>query len=115
MEPQGSTVCLTVLVPAHAAQQLVDYLMTDEHADVEFSMYEVAARGPLVHLAREEDQVRGFARRTVARLLLDRDRCTALIGRLTELLAGLEGGYWITPVEGRGRFAGPVAQSEAQA
>jgi hypothetical protein len=92
-------VCLTVLVPRSVEDRVVDWLLAHTRWDIEFSAHAVAARGPLVHLAMEEERVQGFAHRVELKLILQRDRLEALLEALLPLLAGVEGGYWVLPIE----------------
>lgn len=94
----SAIVCLTLLIPPQAEDRLVDFLLSHSEAGIEFSMHDVAARGPLVKLDRGEDSVRGFATRVEAKLILRSAACEALIEPLRALLAGVSGGYWVTPV-----------------
>lgn len=102
------TVCLTLLVPQHAEERLIDFLLAytgqglDD--DIEFSMHPVVARGPLVQMAAGEEQVRGYARRIEAKLLLPADVLRRLLPSIQDLLAGTDGGYWVTQVMSFGQF-----------
>ena len=95
----SAMVCLTLLIPRQAEDRLIDFLLSHSDAGIEFSMHDVAARGPLVQLDRGEDSVRGFATRVEAKLILAGPACAALIEPLRQLLAGVAGGYWVTPVQ----------------
>ncbi len=95
----ATMVCLSLLVPTHAQQRVIDSLLAQDGEQVEFSMHAVAARGPLVHMQRNEEQVLGFAARTEVKLILPRAVCEQLLPPLRVLLAGCDGGFWITPVE----------------
>jgi len=100
--PNTPQVSLTILVPASVEERVVDWLLLHEDWQIEFSVHAVAARGPLVHLARNEEQVQGFARRVELKLIIERTRLDDLITEIQTLLAGVDGGYWVLPVE---RFA----------
>lgn len=95
-------VCLTVLIPAAVEDRAVDWLLSHADWQIEFSVHSVAARGPLVHLALSEERVRGFAQRVELKLIIARARLDALIHAFETLLVGVDGGYWVLPVE---RFA----------
>lgn len=95
----ASTVCLTLLVPTPVQQRVIDFLLAQDAAQVEFSMHAVAARGPLVRMQLDEERVLGFAARTEVKLLLPQPVCEALLPPLRALLAGCDGGFWITPVQ----------------
>jgi hypothetical protein len=97
-------VCLTLLVPQHAENLVVDALMAHDAGQVEFSMHAVHARGPLVRLSGPDDQVRGFARRVEVKLILPQAACDALLPALQAVLAGVDGGYWLTAVQGFAAF-----------
>lgn len=98
-------VCLNVVVPSHAEDRLIDYLMSvPAEESIEFSMHHVAARGPFVSMQPGEESVRGFASRVEATLLLSRSACVRVLPRIREVLQGTDGGYWITPVGDAGRF-----------
>ena len=99
---QTPQVCLTALVPAAAEDRVVDWLLTHPDWHIEFSLHQVAARGPLVHLRLSEEQVQGFAHRVELKMIVARSQLDALLAALEPLLAGLDGGYWVLPVE---RFA----------
>ncbi|MDE2274990.1 MAG: DUF3240 family protein, partial [Burkholderiales bacterium] len=94
-----SPVCLTMLVPPQAQDRLIDFLCAPGAVPAEFSMHPVSARGPLVRMRRGDEQVQGYAQRTEVKLILERADCEALIAPLRALLAGVDGGYWITAVE----------------
>lgn len=95
-------VCLTVLVPERQEERVVDWLLAHPDWRIEFSVHRVAARGPLVHLALAEERVQGYARRVEVKLIVERSRLDGLLAAVEGLLAGLEGGWWVLPVE---RFA----------
>jgi len=95
-------VCLSILVPTSIEDRVVDWLLTHEDWQIEFSVHTVAARGPLVHLAQGEERVQGFAHRVELRLIVERPQLNDLITAFAALLAGVDGGYWVMPVE---RFA----------
>lgn len=96
-------VCLTLLVPVSVEDRVVDWLLAHADWPVEFSVHPVAARGPLVRLALSEERVHGYARRVELKLILDRGRLDGMVAEVESLLAGVDGGYWVSPVE---RFAG---------
>lgn len=98
-------VCLTVLVPETLEERVVDWLLTHPDWQVEFSVHRVAARGPLVRLALNDERVQGFAQRVELKLIIERGQLPALLAEVQDLLAGLEGGYWVLPVESFGEFA----------
>lgn len=98
-------VCLTVLVPETLEERIVDWLLTHPDWQVEFSVHRVAARGPLVRLALNDERVQGFAQRVELKLIIERGQLPALLAEVQALLAGLEGGYWVLPVERFGDFA----------
>ncbi|MFM2065332.1 MAG: hypothetical protein RLZZ584_241 [Pseudomonadota bacterium] len=110
-----STVCLTLLVPLHAEERLIDFLLAQTDAAIEFSMHSVAARGPLVHMQPGEDQVRGHATRVEAKLILPEPLLAHLMPRLERLLAGSDGGWWITRVGAFGQFGRGVCLPAASA
>jgi hypothetical protein len=95
----ATLVCLTLLVPTPAQQRLIDFLLAQDAARMEFSMHAVAARGPLVRMQPGEEQVLGFAARTEVKLILPPLACEALLPPLRALLAGCDGGFWVTPVQ----------------
>jgi hypothetical protein len=98
-------VCLTVLVPDTLEERVVDWLLSHPDWQVEFSVHRVAARGPLVRLALNDERVQGFAQRVELKLIIERGQLAALLAEVQTLLAGLEGGYWVLPVETFGEFA----------
>jgi hypothetical protein len=102
---QTPRVCLTVLVPDTLEERVVDWLLTHPDWQVEFSVHRVAARGPLVRLALNDERVQGFAQRVELKLIIERGQLPALLVEVLALLAGLEGGYWVLPVEDFGEFA----------
>jgi hypothetical protein len=97
-------VCLTVLVPEVQEERVVDWLLTHPDWQIEFSVHRVAARGPLVRLALAEERVLGCARRVELKLIIERLRLDALVAEVEALLAGLEGGWWVLPVEAFAAF-----------
>lgn len=108
-------VCLTVLVPETLEERVVDWLLTHPDWQIEFSVHRVAARGPLVRLALKDERVQGFAQRVELKLIIERGQLPALLAEVQALLAGLEGGYWVLPVERFGEFAKAAAVAEAWA
>jgi hypothetical protein len=108
-------VCLTLLLPVALEDRAVDWLLAHGERQVEFSVHPVAARGPLVHLALGEERVQGHARRIELKLILGRQDLEPLLGELTALLDGVDGGYWVLPVERFAAFGKAAAQSGAQA
>jgi hypothetical protein len=105
------TVCLTLLVPWHAEHRLIDFLLAQGDAGIEFSMHTVAARGPLVHMQDGDEQVRGYASRVEAKLILPQAQVGQLLRSLDQLLCGSDGGYWLTPVQAYGRFGAVRGQA----
>lgn len=98
-------VCLSIVVPAHAEDRLIDFLLSaPADSRIEFSMHAVAARGPFVAMQPGEEEVRGFASRVEATLLLSDAECSRVLPNIRELLSGTDGGYWLTPVLAAGRF-----------
>jgi hypothetical protein len=97
--PHTPQVCLTVLVPVAVEDRVVDWMLANAGWKIEFSVHAVAARGPLVHLAQSEERVQGFARRVELKLIIERPALEPLLLELTALLAGVDGGYWVLPVE----------------
>jgi len=107
--PPFPQVCVTLLVPQSMEDFVVDWLLGHDDWQIEFSAHAVQARGPLVALASDEEQVQGYAQRVELKLIIPRVRLDALIAAVEELLAGVPGGYWVTPIE---RIAGfPAALS----
>lgn len=104
--PAGSPLaCLTLLVARGAEDRVIDWLLARADANIEFSVHPVAARGPLVRLAQNEERVFGYAQRVELKLITERQRLDDLLVELESLLAGTDGGYWILPVERFGSFA----------
>lgn len=109
--PVGQPAChsphvsLTVLVPETMEERVVDWLLTHPDWQIEFSVHRVAARGPLVRLALNDERVQGFAQRVELKLIIERSQLAALLAEVQTLLAGLEGGYWVLPVERFGEFS----------
>jgi hypothetical protein len=108
-------VCLTLLLPVALEDRAVDWLLAHGERQVEFSVHPVAARGPLVHLALGEERVQGHARRIELKLILGRADLDPLLSELTALLDGVDGGYWVLPVERFAAFGKALAQSGAPA
>lgn len=102
-------VCITLVIPLEREEALVDWLMGQPDEEIEFGLHPIAARGPLVHLQPGEEQVQGFAGRAEVKLVVSRARSARLVAALRALLAGVDGGYWITPVEDFGSFAREAA------
>jgi hypothetical protein len=107
------TVCLTLLVPVHAEDRVIDFLLAHDDTGIEFSMHNVAARGPLVRMAANDERVRGFATRVEVKLILDSATCERLIPALSDLLAGVHGGYWVTSVHAFAPFPALVKAAGA--
>jgi len=78
-------ICLCILVPAAAEDRVVDWLLTHEDWQIEFSVHPVAARGPL--------------------LIIQRTQLDTLIDEVCSLLTGVDGGYWVVPIERFATFA----------
>lgn len=111
MGTPSSLVCLTLLIPASGEDRVVDWLLERSGERIEFGIHPVAARGPLVRLERGDERVQGFASRVEVKLILERELCRALVSSLHALLAGVDGGYWILPVESFGSFGQLSAQA----
>ena len=103
---------LTLLVPLHAEERVIDFLLSHDDAGIEFSMHSVAARGPLVRMDRGDERVLGFASRVEVKLILSQPVFNELIAPLNALLSGVDGGYWVTPIA---RFGPFDARMSAQA
>ncbi|GMV02797.1 MAG: DUF3240 family protein [Burkholderiaceae bacterium] len=97
-------VCLVLLIPASAEDRVVDWLLERADQRIEFSVHRVAARGPLVKLKADDEQVQGFAERIEVKLVLQRELCLSLVSSLRTLLGDVDGGYWTLPVEAFGVF-----------
>ncbi|MBB1161040.1 DUF3240 family protein [Aquariibacter albus] len=106
----SSHVCLHLLLPAAAGLRVTDLLLAEGAGGVEFSLHPVAARGPHIHLAADEERVQGHAQRQHLSLVLPREQATRLLARLQAELAGSDGGWWISPVEAVGGFK-PAAEA----
>lgn len=102
----SSHVCLNLLLPAAAALRATDLLLAEGAAGIAFSLHAVAARGPHIHLAADEERVQGHALRQHLSLVLPREQAKGLLAALQTELAGSEGGWWISPVEAVGGFDG---------
>jgi len=105
-------VCLTVLMPEALEYRAADWLLLHPSWQLEFSVHPVAARGPLVHLGMDEERVQGYARRVELKLILDRGHLDAVLAELAALLAGVDGGYWVLPVERFAAFSPRAAGQE---
>jgi hypothetical protein len=92
-------VCVTVLVPTAVEERVVDWLLTHPDWRIEFSAHPVAARGPFVRLALNEEQVQGYAQRVELKLIVERSQLDALVGQIKTLLPGIDGGFWVLPIE----------------
>lgn len=101
-QPDASQVCLSVVFPLSVEDRVVDWLLTHPSWKTEFSIHAVAARGPLVRLASGEERVNGFANRAELKMLMERSLLDQMLVELEALMAGVDGGYWVLPVE---RFA----------
>ena len=108
-------VCLTAVLPAALEDRVVDWLLAHAGWQIEFSVHPIATRGSLVHLAPGEECVQGFARRIELKLIVERQRLAPLLDQLNALLQGVDGGYWVLPVERFAAFASPAAQREGRA
>ena len=104
MTAPSPLVCLTLLLPASAEDRVIDWLLEQPDRPIEFSVHRVAARGPLVRLRADDEQVQGFAERAEVKLILERDLCRSLVSSLRALLEEVEGGWWTLPVEAFGTF-----------
>lgn len=109
---QVSLACLTLLVARGAEDRVIDWLLARADADIEFSVHPVAARGPLVRLAQNEERVFGYAQRVELKLIIERCRLDGLLAELEGLLEGSDGGYWVLPVERFGSFLKPGATKQ---
>jgi hypothetical protein len=113
--PLSPRVCLTLLVPRALEDRVVDWLLAQDDSDIEFSVHAVAARGPLVHLAVNEERVQGYADRVELKLIIEREQLEPLLAEACSLLAGADGGYWVLPVERFAAFGAAAAPSGAAA
>jgi nitrogen regulatory protein PII len=105
MSAHSPLICLCILVPVAAEDRVVDWLLTHEDWQIEFSVHPVAARGPLVKLAQDEERVQGFAQRVELKLIIQRAQLDTLIDEVCRLLTGVDGGYWVVPIERFATFA----------
>jgi len=112
--PSSPLACLTLLVSRGAEDRVIDWLLARADADIEFSVHPVAARGPLVRLAENEERVFGYAQRVELKLITERSRLGGLLVDLEALLAGTDGGYWVLPIERFGSFARPGATQDGE-
>ncbi len=106
-------VCLTLLLPAALESRLVDWLLGHDDGSTEFSVHRVAARGPLVRLTENDERVQGCAARVEFKLLLPRDRLAPLLAGVRPLMRGVDGGYWVLPVESFEHFDTLAAEAAA--
>lgn len=98
-------VCLTLLLPAALETRLIDWLLSHDDGGIEFSVHRVAARGPLVRLTESDERVHGFATRVEFKLLVRREQLEPLLNGVLPLMHGVDGGYWVLPVETFEHFA----------
>jgi hypothetical protein len=106
LAPAIRRACLTILVPASSEDHVVDWLMAYPEFPIEFSVHEVAMRGPSVHLSTGVEKVGGFARRSEVRLMVECARLEALVAALHSLPDGVAGTYWVVPVTHCGTLGG---------
>lgn len=102
----SAMVCLTLLIPAVAEPKITDWLIDHPTWQVELSAHQVSSRGPLVRLSSIEERIEGCALRVELRLIVQRGLLSELLGELLPLMQGLDGGYWVTPLENFAAFGG---------
>lgn len=105
----SAMVCLTLLIPAIAEAKVTDWLIDHPTWQVELSAHQVTSRGPLVQLSSIEERIEGCALRVELRLIVQRDQLNELLDALLPLLRGLDGGYWVLPLEQFAAFGGSAA------
>lgn len=95
---------LHLLVPQTSEHRLTDWLLMHPEWQLEFSVHGVAAHGPLVRLAGSEERVQGRASRREIKLIVARARLPLLLEELKALTRGMDGGWWVIPIEQIGSF-----------
>ena len=108
---ESTLVELHLLVPDASEHRLTDWLLMHPEWQQEFSVHGVAAHGPLVRLAGSEERVQGRASRREIKLIVQRARLSLLMGELRALTRGMDGGWWVLPIEQIGSFE-PVVPGE---
>ncbi len=101
---ESTLVELHLLVPETSEHRVTDRLLMHPEWQLEFSVHGVAAHGPLVRLAGSEERVQGRASRREIKLVIERARLPLLLGELRSLTRGMDGGWWVMPIEQIGSF-----------
>jgi len=102
----STMVCLTLLIPAIAEAKVTDWLIDHPTWQIELSAHQVRSRGPLVRLSSIEERIEGCALRVELRLIVNRGLLNELLDELLPLMQGLDGGYWVLPLEKFAAFGG---------
>jgi hypothetical protein len=96
---------LTLAVPDHLEEEMLDLLLSHEDLVSGFSVYEAEGLGAGAHLHTMIERVRGRSRRRMITLLIRQDQAATLLERIKGAVPSPEVVWWTTAVTGCGRLA----------
>lgn len=96
---------LTLAVPEHLEEEMLDLLLTHEDLVSGFSVYAAEGLGAGAHLHTTLERVRGRSRRRMITLLMQQDQAVALVDRIKVQVPSPEVVWWTTALTGFGRLA----------
>lgn len=96
---------LTLAVPEHLEDEMLDLLLAHEDLVSGFSVYPAEGLGTGAHLHTTLEKVRGRSRRRMITLLLEQHQAVTLIERIKAQVPSPEVVWWTTALTGFGRLA----------
>jgi Protein of unknown function (DUF3240) len=96
---------LTLAVPDHLEEEMLDLLLAHEDIVSGFSVYAAEGLGSGAHLHTMLEQVRGRSRRRMITLLMQGTDASTLIDRIKVQVPSPEIVWWTTALTGFGRLA----------
>lgn len=96
---------LTLAVPEHLEEEMLDLLLAHEDLVSGFSVYAAEGLGSGAHLHTTLEKVRGRSRRRMITLLLEQQQAVTLVDRIKVQVPSPEVVWWTTALTGFGRLA----------
>lgn len=96
---------LTLAVPEHLEEEMLDLLLSHEDLVSGFSVYAAEGLGSGSYLHTPLEKVRGRSRRRMITLLIRQEQATMLIERVKLEVPSPEVVWWTTALTGFGRLA----------
>jgi hypothetical protein len=96
---------LTLAVPEHLEEEMLDLLLAHEDLVSGFSVYAAEGLGSGAHLHTTLEKVRGRSHRRMITLLMQQSQAATLIDRIKVQVQSPEVIWWTTALTGFGRLA----------